>query len=162
AFRRSRVELAQQLWESKRAPRIFTSGRGDASAMREGLARRGVPIVALGAEDCSQTTDENARFTAAELQPQGIRSILLVTDGPHMMRSLLTFRSLGFSVSPHPSPSPEVLSPPREALVVLQEYAGLLAYGVRGRYWPGRTPDLDSSLAMHLALDSQSALLVER
>ncbi|MEM6445965.1 MAG: YdcF family protein [Cyanobacteria bacterium J06642_2] len=159
-FRYSRTVLARKLWNDGRAPRIFASGRGDARIIMRRLTRRGIPDAALAGEACSQTTEENARFTAALLQPEGVKSILLVTDGPHMLRSLLTFRSLGFHTIPHLSPIPE-RAPRREALMVVQEYLGLVVYAVKGRYWPRRAPELDNAIGAVpplLARQSRSTL----
>ncbi|MEW6496713.1 MAG: YdcF family protein [Cyanobacteriota bacterium] len=135
-FRQSRVEVAAQLWRTQRAPLIFASGRGDAAQLMQLLEAEGIPKQALAYEDCSRTTEENARFTATMLQPQGVKSILLVTDPPHILRSLLTFRHFGFTVIPHTSPIPPDLSPRRKTLMVFYEYLGLISYGLQGRLFP--------------------------
>lgn len=160
-YRRLRVDLVQRLWEEGRAPRIFASGRGDGTAIRKGLKKRGVPEGVVAAEDCSQTTEENAQFTAAVLQPEGVKSILLVTDGPHMMRSLLTFKSLGFDAIPHASLLPHQ-SPRREAMLVAQEYIGFLIYGAKGRYWPQRTPELVDANNQVAIANGQIVRTIER
>lgn len=139
-LRDSRVEVAAKLWQAGRAPLIFASGREDGPRITQMLAVKGIPNQALDNEDRSRTTDENARFTAAVLQPQGITRILLVTDPPHMLRSLLTFRSLGFTVVPHASPLPPDLPHSEEALRVFSEYLGLVSYGLRGRFFPRQSP----------------------
>ena len=105
-LRATRINVAAELWRQGRAPQIFASGRGDGRQMVKKLKKVGIPVETLDDENCSQTTAENADFTAALLQPRGIESIILVTDPPHMLRSLLTFRSAGFRVTPHPSPLP--------------------------------------------------------
>ncbi len=135
-LRDPRVEVAAELWQARRAPLIFTSGREDGPRITQLLKAKGIPNQALDNDDRSRTTEENAHFTAAALQPQGIRRILLITDPPHMLRSLLTFRSLGFTVVPHTSPLPADLPHPEEALKVFSEYIGLVSYGLRGRFFP--------------------------
>lgn len=135
-FRQSRVEVAAELWRSQRAPLIFASGRGDAAQLMQLLEAEGIPKPALAYEECSRTTEENARLTATILQPQGVKSILLVTDPPHILRSLLTFRHFGFTVTPHTSPIPPDLSPRRKTLMVVYEYLGLISYGLQGRLFP--------------------------
>ncbi|WP_213875442.1 YdcF family protein [Pseudomonas sp. dw_358] len=50
----------------------------------------------------SRTTWENARFTAAMLDKEGIKRIVLVTHGWHMPRSLWSFQQAGFTVIPAP------------------------------------------------------------
>jgi uncharacterized SAM-binding protein YcdF (DUF218 family) len=132
----SRVELAAKLWQANRAPLIFTSGMGDAPEMLRMLEERGIPDAVLDGEGCSQTTRENALFTIEALQPKGVQHILLVTDSPHMLRSLLTFRGIGFDVTPVPSPVPSEIGRRGKATLVLREYAGLVTYGLRGRFFP--------------------------
>ncbi|MBW4654682.1 MAG: YdcF family protein [Kaiparowitsia implicata GSE-PSE-MK54-09C] len=135
-FRPQRVDEALQLWQAERSPRIFASGRGDGDEIITALAERGVPDTALAQESCSRTTEENAEFTAAILQPQGVETIVLVTDRPHMWRSLLTFQSYGFRVIPHFSQLPSSFTQHNERLLVVRESMGLLGYGLLGRYFP--------------------------
>jgi len=139
-LRNSRVDVAAELWKENRAPLIFASGAGDGSQIVELLSVEGIPNQALNEESCSRTTQENALFTATVLKPQGVKQILLVTDPPHMLRSLLTFRSLGFTVIPHLSPLPPDLPQGRKAVMVLYEYVGLVSYGLKGRYFPQSLP----------------------
>ena len=135
-FSKSRVEVAAELWRAHRAPLIFVSGAGDAAQMFQLLRAQGIPNQALDDENCSRTTEENARFTATVLQPQGVKQLVLVTDPPHMLRSLLTFRSLGFTVIPHTSPIPPNLAPQKKAMMVFYEYMSLFSYGLRGHFLP--------------------------
>jgi len=141
-LRNYRVETAAELWQDHRAPLIFASGVGDAPQIIQHLREAGIPSQALEGEDCSRTTEENARFTARELQPQGVKRILLVTDPPHMWRALLTFRSFGFEVIPHISPLPPNLATNRKARIVFYEYMGLVSYGLQGRFLPQGLPEV--------------------
>ena len=133
-LRNSRVQVATYLWKSNRSSLIFASGSGDGSQIVQMARANGVPPQVLDNEDCSRTTEENAQFTAIVLQPQGVRRILLVTDSPHMLRSLLTFRSVGFEVIPYLSPLPSNLSSPKKSLAVFSEYMGLIKYAMQGRF----------------------------
>jgi uncharacterized SAM-binding protein YcdF (DUF218 family) len=133
-MRQSRVDIAADLWKNKRAPLIFASGAGDGENLVKMLKIEGVPKSVIKAESCSRTTEENALFTAAMLQPLGVKQIVLITDSPHMMRSLLTFRSLGFTVFPRPTPLPANLPPTKKAMMIFYEYVGLFNYGIKG-YW---------------------------
>ena len=135
-FRQSRVKVAARLWEIGRAPFIFASGNGDGEQIVQQLKEEGIPNKALAEEHCSQTTKENALFTASILQKQGIKQILLVTDPPHMLRSLLTFESVGFEVIPHSSPVPSALVQSRKAMLVFYEYMGLVSYSLHGHFLP--------------------------
>lgn len=102
----ARVAEAAALWQERRSPLIFVSGIRDTPQMLAQLTRKGIPAAALEGENCSLTTSQNALFSAAVLQPQEIHQILLVTDGPHLWRSLLDFQSQGFRVVPHIAPLP--------------------------------------------------------
>lgn len=135
-LRPSRVEVAAELWKADRAPTIFASGKEDAPSMIEHLQAKGIPAQALAYENCSDSTEENALFTATLLKPQRVQQILLVTDPPHMLRSLLTFRSLGFTVIPHPSPLPPQLSIKEKDSLMLREYSGLFFYSLLGWFLP--------------------------
>lgn len=139
-FSPSRVEIAANLWQIDRAPVIFASGFKDAPILLKLLRKKGIPVTALDGEGCSRTTYENAQFTAAHLRPKGIHRILLVTDAPHMLRSLLTFQSIGFQVVPSPSPVPQDLDRSKKASVLLREYAGLVSYGLKGRFFQSSSP----------------------
>jgi len=145
ALRPTRVEVAAELWHSHRAPLIFASGVGDAPKILQLLRAAGIPEQALAGEGCSRTTEENARFTAMALESRGIKRIVLVTDPPHMLRSLLTFRSLGFTVVPRTSPLPHDLAATRKAMIVFYEYMGLVSYGVRGRFFPQSFPEVQNN-----------------
>jgi uncharacterized SAM-binding protein YcdF (DUF218 family) len=137
-FRNSRVEVAAELWQAHRAPLIFASGEGDGSEIVEQLKAKGIPDNTLDEEHCSQTTKENAMFTASILQPRGVKQILLVTDPPHMLRSLLTFQHSGFEVIPHTSPIPPHLTPTKTAMLMFYEYMGLVSYGLKGEFSPSQ------------------------
>ncbi|MEO1743626.1 MAG: YdcF family protein, partial [Cyanobacteria bacterium J06629_9] len=112
----------------------FVSGTGDAHSMVELLREEGLDPAAVDGENCSRTTKENALYTAQILKPQGVERIILVTDAPHMLRSHLTFRNVGFEVIPHPSPFPPGFSRYSKQVIGLRETAGFVAYGLLGRY----------------------------
>ena len=134
-----RAEIAGSLWHAQRAPLIFTSGRQDAPLIAQ-LIQQEFPKAMVEGEPCSLTTDQNAEFTASLLRPLGIKKIILVTDPPHMWRSLLTFQSFGFEVIPHLSPLSKSTDPATKKFMVFRETAGLLSYGLMGRYAPKQVP----------------------
>ncbi|XHX80074.1 MAG: YdcF family protein [Stenomitos frigidus ULC029] len=86
------------------------------------------------AKTCSLTTEENAQFTADLLLPQNVKRILLVTDSPHMLRSQLTFKSLGFEVIAYPNAVPPDLGYRERLNIVAREYGGILSYILKGRF----------------------------
>ena len=134
-----RAEVAGDLWQAKRAPLIFTSGRQDAPLIAQ-LIHQQFPKAVVEGEPCSATTDQNAEFTASLLRPLGIKKIILVTDPPHMWRSLLTFQSFGFEVTPHFSPLSKNTDPVTKRFIVFRETMGLISYGLMGRYAPKEVP----------------------
>jgi uncharacterized SAM-binding protein YcdF (DUF218 family) len=67
------------------------SGPSEAAAAALAIARdRGVPL--RWAEDRSRDTNENARFSVAMLQADGITRVVLVTHGFHQQRALAAFQ----------------------------------------------------------------------
>jgi uncharacterized SAM-binding protein YcdF (DUF218 family) len=130
----TRVDTAAALWQEQRAPNIFISGAGDALYLPPLLKKAGVPETVIGGENCSVTTEENAQITADFLQPQGVKKILLVTDPVHMLRSLLTFQSVGFDVIPHATAFPSEMGYREKVGLVLREYIALFSYAFKGRF----------------------------
>lgn len=60
-------------------------------------------ITVAGMESNSQTTWENAEYTAQLLQPAGITHILLVSDAWHLPRATEAFANTGLTVTPAPT-----------------------------------------------------------
>ena len=60
-------------------------------------------IKAAGVEDRSQTTDENAAFSAEMLREDGIGRVLLVTHAWHMPRAVRAFERAGIETTPAPT-----------------------------------------------------------
>jgi uncharacterized SAM-binding protein YcdF (DUF218 family) len=59
-----------------------------------------VPASAIWTESQSRTTHENAVYAARVLRSKGVRTIVLVTDAYHMLRSEKCFRKEGLVVIP--------------------------------------------------------------
>lgn len=155
-LRPQRVQVAADLWKADRAPIVFASGRGDAVEMGRSLEGQGIPTAAIDGEPCSRTTEENALFTALLLKPRHVQRIVLVTDPPHMLRSLLTFRSLGFGVIPHFSPLPPNFDIRQQAALVFREYFGLMSYGALGRFWRRDVP-VETTVALERSIEVTTA-----
>jgi uncharacterized SAM-binding protein YcdF (DUF218 family) len=93
-------------------------------------------------EDRSQTTAENARFSAKLLAAEGIESVYLVTHVWHMARSATAFRHAGLAVVPRPIALPhdrkrlifaDFLPNARafrESQLAMHEWTGLVWYGL--------------------------------
>ena len=92
--------------EGWRMPVVASGGRqGDrvmAEIMRDTLVAEGVPRESIWLERESDSTRENAAFSAKLLLPRGIRRIVLVTEAYHMRRAERDFRNAGFDVEPAP------------------------------------------------------------
>jgi uncharacterized SAM-binding protein YcdF (DUF218 family) len=92
--------------EGWRMPVVTSGGReGDrvmAEIMRDALIAEGVPRENIWLEGESNSTRENAAFSAKLLLPRGIRRIVLVTEAYHMRRSEREFLKEGFNVEPAP------------------------------------------------------------
>lgn len=146
-MRLSRVNIAANLIATQRAPRIFVSGKEDAPIMAAKLADLGVAPDKIAGENCSFTTEENAQYTAQHLLPAGVKSIILVTDAAHLLRSRLVFSSLGFTVIPYASPLPSQTSRRYRRLLAFRESVGLVTYGLLGRYWPRTIASVDTTTA---------------
>lgn len=134
-YQTTRVEVATELWLAKRAPTIFVSGITDAPEIVTLLKAKGIPIDVIQGENCSASTEQNALFTANLLQPKGIKNIILVTDPPHMLRSIFTFRSFSFQVIPYTSPLPPLTAKEKEKLWH-REYGGLFLYSLLAWFLP--------------------------
>jgi len=135
----TRSQVAGALWQAKRAPLVFPSGRKDALIM-ETLIQSSFPQADVASEPCSLTTDQNAGFTAALLKPAGVETIILVTDPSHMWRSLLTFQSFGFKVIAHYTPLAPDTIPTKKRFLFVREAIGLFNYAILGRYRSREVP----------------------
>jgi uncharacterized SAM-binding protein YcdF (DUF218 family) len=141
----ARLLYGVHLSRSGHLPMAYSGGKGwgatqtqatEAEVANLSLARLGAPPLKWQ-EDQSRDTRENARLTAALLQPAGVSRIALVTHAWHMPRSVKQFESAGFHVLPapmgfmHSDASPWLQWIPsghglRDTSVVLREWLGLL------------------------------------
>lgn len=134
-----RVQAATKLWKAERAPTILTTGRGEALRMPTQLIQLGVPLDVQLIEPKARTTEENAVRSFELLRDIGARRIILVTDQPHMLRSVWTFRSFGFKAVPYPVEIPTTLPAIEKTALALREYVGLFSYALVGRFQPRKT-----------------------
>lgn len=91
--------------------RVIISGASDgarpvAVAMKQFLIAHDVPADRIEVDTASQSTRENALFTAALLK-QETGPVVLVTSDYHMRRAAAQFARAGISVIPHPYPDVE-------------------------------------------------------
>ncbi|GAB2915557.1 YdcF family protein [Paralcaligenes ginsengisoli] len=146
-----RVDTAALLYKSHRAPIIILSGAAlegkvsEAKMMARALEQQEIPEQALILETRSRNTHENGLYTVEKLKALHITRILLVTSALHMPRAMAVFRKQGITPIPAPS-APQILVPAEPGFSfwlpnmraldasrsIIKEYAGLLAYWVRG------------------------------
>ena len=146
-----RTDTAAELYAAGRAPLVIVSGaaldggQSEAAMMAAALERDGVPAAAIVTENQSETTRENAVYTARLLRTRGIDRFLLVTSALHMPRSMASFQNQGLNPVPAPSP-PQIVVPDdpdfafwlpdvralNASRSIIKEYLGLLVYWARG------------------------------
>jgi uncharacterized SAM-binding protein YcdF (DUF218 family) len=83
--------------------KIVLAGYQTSEHMRRLLMAEGVPADVLVTEDASQSTHENALYTARLLAGDNASKVLLTSDY-HMFRAVRAFRKAGMHVLPRPIP----------------------------------------------------------
>ena len=106
-----RVVHAVHLFQAKQAPvLLMTGGLGkhpphEAYLMRDLALARDVPAQFIVVEDRATSTFESGVYCAPIFAQHGWATALIVTDGYHLPRAVLTFRSFGVravgSAAPH-------------------------------------------------------------
>jgi uncharacterized SAM-binding protein YcdF (DUF218 family) len=132
---------------------VFTGGSGSltGAASTEALEARklltdlGIDPARITLESRSRNTDENARFTAALVQPEPSQRWLLVTSAFHMPRGMGLFEKAGFDVTAYPVAyrtlgpgngqawDPDPARNLRTFEIVMREWIGLALYWATGR-----------------------------
>ena len=106
----ARLRYGAHLQHATGLPLLVTGGNGSADGQRQpkawGMARAlredfRTPV--RWVEDRANDTHDNARYSAALLQPVGIRRVIVVTHAMHMERALLAFRAAGLDPVPAPT-----------------------------------------------------------
>ena len=85
---------------------MLTAGQMRQEIHSQVLARRfseEFKIDACWSETKSQSSNENAKYSAEILLPLGRKTILLVTHSYHMKRAVKSFQNAGFTVIPAPT-----------------------------------------------------------
>jgi uncharacterized SAM-binding protein YcdF (DUF218 family) len=147
AFALGRLRYGARLARETGLPVLVTGGQPDGEGPPEAQLMRGIlenelNVPVRWSEGASRTTRDSARLVAAQLEPQGIRRILLVTDAWHMPRALPEFARHGFD--PVPAPMGYIgarpfnayqLVPTADSLrlthIALREWLGMLVYRAR-------------------------------
>lgn len=104
-----RAHHAAALYRQGFAPYVVCSGGLGADPPAEaevacGLVEQlGVPASAIVLETQSHSTEENALYTAAIARARGWSSLLIVSDGYHLLRATFLFRQTGLTVYASPA-----------------------------------------------------------
>ena len=135
---RRRVRHAVEQWRRGAAPCLMLCGGvvrhppAEAEAMAALAREAGVPETALLLEQRSRSTWENAACAGRLMRERGWARALLVTDGIHLPRAVLTFRRAGVRVAASGAPGAWREEPAARAVrAVARETAALAWYGVR-------------------------------
>jgi uncharacterized SAM-binding protein YcdF (DUF218 family) len=119
-------------------------GPSEASIVKQYFVSFGIPAERISIEERSQTTEENAQFTANLIHPTPSSRWLLVTSAYHMPRAVGVFRKAGFNVIAFPVgerthgwrnmwwPEDTATDNLRRVDIAVHEWLGLVDYRIRG------------------------------
>jgi len=119
-------------------------GPSEAAIVKQYFVSFGISAERISIEERSQTTEENARFTANLIKPTPQSRWLLVTSAYHMPRAMGAFRKAGFNVIAFPAgsrthgwremwyPASTATDNLRRLDIAIHEWLGLLVYRLRG------------------------------
>jgi uncharacterized SAM-binding protein YcdF (DUF218 family) len=111
---RARLDHAVDLYRSGIAPLIITLGGAggdeysEGSVGREYLMSQGVPEQSIIAETESRNTEESARRIAVIARTNGLKRLVIVSDGTHLFRIHAICAADGLDVLTSPRPKPAV------------------------------------------------------
>jgi uncharacterized SAM-binding protein YcdF (DUF218 family) len=121
---RARLDHAHTLYQQGIAPLIVTLGgdggdeHSEGAVGREYLMGAGVPESAIIAETKSRNTSESARRIAVIARANGLKRLVIVSDGTHLFRihEICAADGLNVLTSPRPRTTPETLVEDKNAL----------------------------------------------
>jgi uncharacterized SAM-binding protein YcdF (DUF218 family) len=126
------------------APLLVVSGPVNRAGIVEARVRAelahtlGVPAPAIVIVERALTTQEEAREVAAVLRPRGVRRVLLVSNGLHLVRSVGVFEHAGFATFAAPAAELPTDERPEDRLQltrdVLREVLARVYYRAAGYY----------------------------
>jgi uncharacterized SAM-binding protein YcdF (DUF218 family) len=111
---RARLDHAVDLYQHDIAPLIITLGGAggdeysEGSVGREYLMGQGIPEQAIIAETESRNTEESARRIAVIARTNGLKRLVIVSDGTHLFRIHAICAADGLDVLTSPRPKPAV------------------------------------------------------
>lgn len=136
-----RIEHARRLHAEGRGAVVIASGGlgrwppAEAEVIRAGLLAGGVPPEAVVVEGASHTTFENARFSIVLMRARGLSQALVVTDGYHLLRAVMTFRILGMEATGSGPRGLAGTPVPKRVYALLREAVALPFYLLRLILW---------------------------
>lgn len=131
---RARLDHALALYNRGIAPLIITLGGGGGDQYSEGavggkyLMGMGVPEGAIIAETESRNTEESARRIAVIARANGLRRLVIVSDGTHLFRIHEICAKNGLDVFTSPRPSVAVEGGSQEAERIAHEILSYTAW----------------------------------
>lgn len=131
---RARLDHALELYRNGIAPLIITLGGpggdnySEGSVGREYLESRGVPEQDIIAETMSRNTEESARRVAVIARANGLRRLVIVSDGTHLFRIHAICAAEGLDVLTSPRTRPAVDDPTLEAERLAHEIVSYTAW----------------------------------
>lgn len=136
----ARLEHAVALWKEGVAPWfVVTGGKlpGDrtteAAVARRYAVTHGVPEGAIFGEDEAHNTLASLTAAAAQMRDRDLRTVVLVSDPTHMLRTLRIAQDLGLEAWGSPTTtSPIAGDPVRAARATLHELGALAVYFLTG------------------------------
>jgi uncharacterized SAM-binding protein YcdF (DUF218 family) len=97
-----RVVYGARVARATGLPVLVSGSHYEAIAMNEFL-QRDLMVTPRWMEGHSRDTRENARMSAAILEPAGVHKVVLVTSAAHMPRAVVEFEQAGLGVVPAPA-----------------------------------------------------------
>jgi uncharacterized SAM-binding protein YcdF (DUF218 family) len=131
---RARLDHALDLYHRGIAPLLITLGGSGGDEYNEGTVGReylmgmGVPESAIIAETESRNTQESARRIAVIARANGLRRLVIVSDGTHMFRIHEICAAEGLDVLTSPRPRVEVEGGSNDADRIAHEIASYTAW----------------------------------
>jgi len=132
---RARLDHALELYRRGLAPLIITLGGGDPSDLHsEGgvgeayLRAHGVPERAIIAETESDNTEESAERLAVIARANGLKNIVVVSDGTHLFRIHAICEHDGLAVYTSPRPPGKSISRQQRVQRLLHEIGSYTAW----------------------------------
>jgi uncharacterized SAM-binding protein YcdF (DUF218 family) len=131
---RARLDHARALYSRGIAPLIITLGGGGGDQYSEGAVGReylmgmGVPEGDIIAETQSRNTEDSARRIAVIARANGLRRLVIVSDGTHMFRIHEICAAEGLNVLTSPRPRVQVEGGSRETERIEHEILSYTAW----------------------------------